>query len=217
MRTEKTYPKYWLFLLLAAATAVLVLVLFTGPVRAHYEAAYSGDVTLHYNGNDNQIYLLSAERNEDGDLITSGSGYVSDEINWVAPQDEQGIIIPDTYSINFLLANTNNARILAAQQQTAKLALVATVGIADPEALVVVLDSGGTSYTGIPAEIKEGSSWYNEFGQGWVYRFYNAAGEELSWILRGGVFAYHEMNLTVVGSSQAAAALTLIATAETSD
>ena len=216
MKTEKTYPKYWLFLLLAAAAA-LILLLFFGPARAHFEAAYSGDITLKYDGNVNQVYLLSANRDQDGELITNDAGYVSEELSWVALQNEQGEEGVGRYSVTFLLANTNKATVLAAQPQTAKLELVATVGIGSPTALEVTLVNGGNSYTAVPTEITEGSTWYNEFGPGWVYRFYNTAGEELSWNLRGGVFAYHEMTLIVSGDNNNDAALPLLATAEISE
>jgi len=80
-----------------------------GPARAHFEAAYSGDITLKYDGNVNQVYLLSANRDEGGELITNDSGYVSEELSWVALQNEQGEEGVGRYSVTFLLANTNKA------------------------------------------------------------------------------------------------------------
>ncbi len=217
MRRENTYPRYWLFLLLGAAAAALALFLLSGSALAHYEESRSGSVTLRYGGNSNQIYLLSAQRDEEGELILSEGGYVLDAGDWVPLQDEQGKDIPNTRSLTFLLANTNHYEVLAAQQQTARLELFATAGVADPSALTVTLEQGGSLYTAIPTPVEEGSTWHKEYGPGWVYRFYNAAGEELFWVLRGGVFAAYEMTLTVAGTSQSPAALTLIASAEPSN
>jgi len=115
------------------------------------------------------------------------------------------------YQLSFLAANGRNARIPCEQDQKVSLAVFATVGVVKPENLTIVLTDGQSSYTAVPFALTEGMADYETYGPGWMYRFYNTAGEELSWPLAGGVFQTREFTLTVTGQSETVTALRLIA------
>ena len=72
-----------------------------------------------------------------------------------------------------------------------------------------MLNDGQNNYTASPFAIIEGMVDYETYGPGWMYRFYNEAGEELSWPFVGGILQTREFTLTVTGQSEAVAALRL--------
>ena len=49
--------------------------------------------------------------------------------------------------------------------------------------------------------IPENTSLYYSFGDGWVFRFLDGEGEELTWILEGGALSCVEMNITMDASA----------------
>ena len=215
MNARKEYVKGWLPLVLSAAVVLLLLVLVVGGTWAHFEAKAEREQTLEYVPVAEQVYILSAEKDPvSGVYIHDASGYLSEPEGWVSLSDENGAAIPDTYALHFLLANSRSAEEAAAQTQTVALTLFATQGVADPAALSILLDDGGSTYMAVPTAVQEGSAWYNTYGPGWTYRFYNEAEEELFWIMQGGVPTFREMTLTVSGAGEEAALLTLIATVQ---
>ena len=215
MNARKEYVKGWLPLVLSAAVVLLLLVLVEGGAWAHFEAKAEHEQTLKYVYNADQVYILSAEKDPvSGVYIHDASGHLPEPEGWVSLIDGNGVVSPDTYALHFLLANSNSADKAAPHTQTAVLTLFATQGVADPAALSIMLDDGGSTYMAVPTEVQEGSAWYNAYGPGWTYRFYNEAEEELSWTMQGGVPTFREMTLTVSGAGEEAALLTLMATVQ---
>lgn len=215
--------------LLLIVMGLFLAVLGIGKTQARYEMALEHELTLEYQGDVGEIYLLSSEKDENGSYITDENGYMWNTGEWEpventeeVPEDEgTGISSEEStasaansYRLNFLISNRRAAKDHCAVDQNASLALFATVGVQLAEDLTIVLTDGQSTYTAIPTPIQEGMMWYEAYGPGWLYRFYNTAGEELSWSLPGSVFALKELSLTVTGQSEKVAALRLVAFAK---
>ena len=76
----------------------------------------------------------------------------------------------------------------------------------------IVLTVGSDDYIAVATEIGKDTNLYTMYGPGWVYKFYNKAGEELSWELSGEKLNYQEMSLKVKNSSSYPVNVSLIAT-----
>lgn len=199
-------------LLLTVCFTLFLASVFVGRTYASYEASLKEELTFGYQGDMGLIYLLSSEKDENGAYAVDENGYFNDPGNWelVETEDEGQA----SYVLSFLLANGRNARIPCESDQKATLALFATVGVQLAEDLTIVLSDGQSAYTAIAAPVTEGMMWYDSYGPGWIYRFYNAAGEELTWPLPGGIFTARELTLTVSGQSEKVAAFRLVAFAQ---
>lgn len=208
---KTAYIKAWQLLLLAAIAVLGILFLTIGGTRAHYESKLEREYSLEYQNLTGNIYLLSNERDAEGNFIRDEDGNLGFLGSWQPMTTPYGTEVQGTYVLEFLLANGRNPEKPTTKVKEVSLGLFSTVGIESPENLVLTLTDGGNTYEAIPMVIQEDSAWYNTYGPGWLYRFYNKAGEELSWTLENDVFAYREMALTVTGTSQNDAALTLIA------
>lgn len=230
MNIEKEYSRRWLPLVMSAAVVLLLLVMVMGSTWAHFEAEIIERTTMRYVYTADEVYILSAEKDAEGAYVTDENGYLKEPEGWVSvtaentsPESaeegavEEGETAEESsgiYALRFLLANGRRVGSSADQTQTIALTVFATQGIADPVLLNITLSDGGSTYTAKPMEVKAGSAWHDAYGPGWTYRFYNAAGEELSWTLQGGVPTFREMTLTVSGAGQADALLTLLATVQ---
>lgn len=83
----------------------------------------------------------------------------------------------------FVLSNYQKGDIAADKPaMTAKVAVLATVGLENPDKLKVTLKKDGQSYAGIAEQVCEGTELYRTFGPGWKYSFYNAQGEEIPFL-----------------------------------
>lgn len=200
---------------------LLILLLFLVTVgvsttQARYEKTMQAELTFQYQNEVGLVYLLSSEKDANGEYVTDTNGDFIPPGSWDVLEDgETGTDggsdtgTTSVYQLSFLAANGKNVDIPCEQDQRVNLAVVATVGVVKPENLMIVLTDGQSSYTAIPFAITEGMADYETYGPGWMYRFYNEAGEELSWPLVGGVFQAREFTLTVTGQSETVAALRL--------
>lgn len=62
-------------------------------------------------------------------------------------------------------------------------------------------------YTATVTRIVQGTSLYNSFGDGWVFRFTDENGRELTWELEGGQFSCITLELILEGSDPAVTTL----------
>lgn len=66
--------------------------------------------------------------------------------------------------------------------------------------LDLLLTSGGTAGINTTAQaIKSGTRLYEEFGEGWLYRFYDSDGNEMTWTLAGGTLSEFRAELFCKG------------------
>lgn len=198
---------------------LLIMLLFLVTVgvstaQARYEKTIQAELTLQYQSEVGLVYLLSSEKDANGEYVTDTNGNFSPPGSWDVLEEGDTGTYSDTettsvYQLSFLAANGRNATIPCEQDQRVNLAVVVTVGVVKPENLMIVLTDGQSSYTAIPFALTEGMIDYETYGPGWMYRFYNETGEELSWPLVGGIFQAREFTLTVTGQSETVAALRL--------
>lgn len=189
----KTATKFQVLLTIIVLLSTFVLV--AGTAWARYESKLSLDLEMDVQLSK-QIYLLS-------DKLTNNGTYevLSD---WTSSKSGE-------YNLDFLLANGIGKDNVCAYDQVASIEIVATAGVEKPENIQLVLSVGANNYTAVATEIEKDSSLYTMYGPGWIYKFYNKAGEELSWKLIGGKFNYQKMSIKVTGSSEYPIGLSLIA------
>lgn len=211
MNKEKEYSKGWLPLVMSAVVVLLLLVMVVGGTWAHFETKAYRFPTLQYAHSEDEIYILSAEKDAEGAYVTDANGKLKKPEGWTTLTDENGMEIPGTYALHFLLANGQRLGASADSTQTVALTVFATQGVADPATLSIALMDNGSTYIAEPTEVQAGSAWHDDYGPGWTYRFYNNAGEELTWTLQGNVSTFREMTLTVSGAGDEPAMLTLLA------
>ena len=115
------------------------------------------------------------------------------------------------YTMEFMLSNGTAEDSFCPYDQRITLSLFATLGLDKPENVTITLTDGWSVYTAECRKVAEGTAWYTRYGPGWVYSFYNEAGEEISWHLTGTRWIEKKMTITVKGESEMPAALSLIA------
>lgn len=81
----------------------------------------------------------------------------------------------------FTLSNYSEADTLEDQPaMMARITVLATVGMEDPDKAGIVLKKDGTSFVGRAEAIREGTELYHSFGPGWCYSFFDSDGTELT-------------------------------------
>lgn len=174
------------------------LCLGNGAAWARYEQSHHAEITFAYQAGEGQIYL---EKLEKPAVVQEGETQAETEPTGIYQQE-------------FELSNGIQEQEAYPYDQDVRLTVFATEGLQDPQNCEVTLQEGGLSYIGKASQIAEGTLFYEQYGAGWLYRFYNEAGEELSWHLPGGMLVHRKMALTVNGSSELPAAMRLIADAK---
>ena len=71
---------------------------------------------------------------------------------------------------------------------------------ADAESLTVMLEAEGKVFVANVYQLSEKTPMFNDRGEGNVYKFLDANGEELSFFLEGGQATQYEMAITVLGA-----------------
>lgn len=150
--------------------------------------------------------------------------------NALMPMRTQWIEEDGAYNLPFLIANGNKADVLAKGSMDVGLQIHASLGIVSPEQIRLTLEtttSSGeaASYIGVAEEIPQGGTVREDFGEGWVYRFFRVlpteseeplfdAADEFRCMLRGGRFEAVQATLTMEGEAAFASFLRLQVTAE---
>lgn len=103
----------------------------------------------------------------------------------------------DQMQIQFAVSNGTSAQEFAQADQQVRLRVIASLGAWSEENTdCLYLTVNNTTYTAAVERITEGSALHTQFGDGWVFRFLDAQGEELSWTLPGGDLRYIPMQLS---------------------
>lgn len=140
--------------LVAATAACLLLccVLLVGRVQAHYESR------------------------KDFSVLPSASATAH---LYLQPVSEKSST--DWERKEFTLSNYSEADTLEDQPaMMARITVLATVGMEDPDKAGIVLKKDGTSFVGRAEAIREGTELYHSFGPGWCYSFFDSDGTELT-------------------------------------
>ena len=207
-----THKKTAYILLSAAAVLIAVsAVIAVGSAFARYRTTSSVALTMNNVYSKNGVWLWSSynenyvQTDEDEDAQPKYNALQS----WTSVSES-------TCNLDFLLTNEGNSGGPAGFNQNAVLEVFVTEGVADPSKLTVTLSTDGGTYTATATQVTEGSTVYNAYGAGWIYRF-TSDGKPLTWYLQGGRTVAISMTLIVAGQSVEPASLSLIATGTPAD
>lgn len=185
-RKRKAWLKFMLMLLLCSVMLILIL----GTAWARYEENVSKEFQMKYQAKTDQIYMKSIELPQNLDVSE------------------------DAYVTAFEISNGTSAEEYCEYSQIAEISLFATIGLENPENYKIVLNDSGQNFEASCTEAVKGTKLYSMYGPGWIYRFYNEAGEELSWMFPGGKHYVRTFTITIEGSSELPTALSIIASAK---
>jgi hypothetical protein len=204
--------------------AVICLVLSLGVTTAHYiveiKPGESGTMTFQYEESWG-LYLYNPEPDADGNfsLLEDGqwtevrtTGEIKESENSENPESsESSEESEETFpvrSLSFLLTNGSGEETHCTYSQRGMVSVIVTG--AGGEDLQMTLTVGGQTYEAKGERIQDGTYMKTQYGEGYVYRFYDGLGEELSWVLSGSSLVRLPMELTVSGQVENSVALRLI-------
>lgn len=202
MNKPKPNISPWYPLILAAMLVIGCLVSSAGVAWARYRAENSDSFYFQAEVPETVcLGVISHDEAADTERFTTG------ENNWT--RDSGGAL-----RLSFAVSNGSSESDCAGNTQRFRIRVVATMGLdvdwSELMTLRVPTDDEGTGYELYYATItpiSKGSRLYSNFGEGWVFRFLDEDGNELSWELEGGQLSYQEMELILTGASPSAATL----------
>ncbi|MBQ7160175.1 MAG: hypothetical protein IJR90_00535 [Clostridia bacterium] len=205
-----------------AAAVLLVLitaVVTSGVAYARYRTRINSasQISMEYAFAPDSIYLLADGRDENGDYthapVADGDGqhYLSPG-DWTMISADRGV-----YQIKMLLSNVKQIGHPVQYSQKGYIEIFATAGIPGADDLIIQLNTEGGVFTASGTAVQEGSSIYEAYGPGWIYRFTNTSGEPITWDLPGGTPVTFPVEITVWGEFDTPGAFTVIATGIPSD
>lgn len=107
--------------------------------------------------------------------------------------------------LDFSISNGKAATDFTQRNQTAVVRLVTGLGIGAPENLTVELtfDQNDRKVTliGQAEKVNDGSLIHQNYGPGWIYRFYDITGSEMAFPLTGGKLSYQNLTVTLTGQT----------------
>ena len=189
-----------------------VLVVSLGSAMARYRTSINNTVTFEVRS-PAQICLgiektFSTEVENDGETQTviTKSFVPEGELIWSDPDGD------GKDQLELAIANGVSDEDFSKRKQQINLRLISSLGAVIPskaEMPITATDlylripsetevSGFVEYKASADTIVEGTSLYNDYGEGWVYTF-SIEEEELSWVLYGGKLDYITMTLVMDG------------------
>ena len=192
MGSQSGKRKAWMRFLTVLLFCSSMLILIFGTAYARFEENARKELQFTYQAESEQIYITTVESNH---------------------ENLSAAISENTQVVEFVLSNGTEKDQHCTYDQIATLEIFATVGVENPQNIMVTLYDGGNTYTGSCSEVVKDSTMYAMYGPGWIYRFYNEAGEEVNWMFSGTQLINRQMFITIEGTSNLPAALNLIASA----
>ncbi len=182
MRSLKYNRAARLNLILTAAVLALTLCIAIPTAYARYEAKTESEMQMKAAGGN--VYMSVSEWKYD------------EESSW--------------HTVDIEIKNFDDNDNICSEDQLAALEVFSTLGIADPAKISLVLIADNTEYTAVPTPVEKNTMYHINYGDGWIFKFYNAAGEELSWTLLGGEASTKTFRLKMIGNAVEPAVLSLI-------
>ncbi len=189
----------WVQFAVAFLLGLGILATVLGTTYARYQIGSSKTLQFQYANGVHQVYVRESENVGMLSTDTTEAGVF-----------KRGRQTKD-YTKEFVLSNGTAEDNFCPYDQKITLSLFATVGLDKPENVTITLTDGWSVYIAECRKVTEGTAWYTRYGPGWVYSFYNEAGEEISWYLTGTRWIEKRMTISVKGESEMPAALSLIA------
>lgn len=171
----------WYSLVLLLALCAGFLAVSTGTAYARYRTELREDVTFEVRQPE-QICL----------------GTVDDK-NAFSTEAPAWKTVGDVTQMQLALANGTSDTECSWMDQKAFVCLVSGPGLWDgaSAAKITLTQPDGSTIQAKATVIAEDTPLYHTYGAGWVYRFYDAEGEELSWELDGGKLSFVSLTVTV--------------------
>ncbi|MDD6297436.1 MAG: hypothetical protein PUB59_05000 [Firmicutes bacterium] len=183
MKTDK--KRYLAALLLLMLTVLMA----TGVAYGHYEAKIQKELNFNVQM-QNAAYLFQG-----GEGVADFVPLDEATNGWTSTE-------PDTAILNFRLSNVPSATAAApAENMYVVLRILVTEGAGN--GLNMVLKVGENEYRATAEAIPEGSTLYQTFGAGWIYRFYGNSAQtaQVELTLAGGERSMLDGTLTVSGKT----------------
>lgn len=93
-------------------------------------------------------------------------------------------------------------RIARLPEMSARVTLLASIGVGDIDNITVTLRTDDREYTGVAHEIAPGSELYRRFGPGWQLFFLDEEGQELTWTFTAGQAKEYRFTVSVRSDHQ---------------
>lgn len=163
-------------------TAMLLLgcvCLLIGSAWARYRYQQTTDL-LFAPKTASQVYLFGTQKN--------GS---------LTPISESFTETANGQKLDFVVSNGESKTQFSLEDQYVQVRLHASLSLGNGDNLSAVLTVGNTTYTAVMRQLDAESPICESFGEGWVYCFLDANGQELRWHLEGGKLSTVKMTLHV--------------------
>lgn len=185
MNRKKLHISTRLQLIVAIVLITGCLVGACGVTFARYRVQQAAD--LLFQAQKNAMVYLGVEQE---------GAFVCQQSAWQETED-------GTMALSFAISNGQSQEVFAQADQTACVRLVASLGAWSAESTgQLILTVGESTYIATAERISEGTALFSEFGEGWIFRFLNDAGEEYTFPLDGGALHYTVMQLTFTDTIQ---------------
>ncbi len=105
-------------------------------------------------------------------------------------------------TLDFFVANGTWEDDFASRDQTFNISLIAGLSADNVKVSLTYTDVSGAHHTasGKREEIVKGSALYASYGEGWIIKFFETDGTELSLSLAGGELSHQDLTLSVSGT-----------------
>ena len=196
MKRRKLHISPALRLGMAVLLLLCCMIVALGVTFARYHNGEKGSLTFRpYK--DSQVCL--GYMDEDS--------FVNAQNDWVQAEEQ--------LQLSFAISYVSSNRKFAPADQVVCLRVVASLGVWNEEmSSPLSLTVGENTYIATPQRIAENSALYTQFGDGWVFRFYDDEENELQWELVGGQFSCIQGLLCVDAAVGDTSLLRLLAVAE---
>lgn len=114
------------------------------------------------------------------------------------------------YTVDAIISNAADRESFCPEDQSALLEVFVSLGIASPDNITMTLTADNIVYTATPTAVEKNSPLYISNGEGWLYKFCNKAGEELSLTLKGGEVSERKVSIKISGETVEPALVRLI-------
>lgn len=119
--------------------------------------------------------------------------------NGYTPLNGDWTVTPEGSELPVIVTNGTGTD-YARYDLTISIRLAATEGIQEGNNLTLTLRTAEKTYTAVPSQIGANTAFYEDFGAGWFYRFFDADGTEATWELEGEKLSEFTATLTCGGT-----------------
>ena len=182
MNQRKSHISPWVTLLLAVVIIGCILAA-TGVSYARYREKETWD--REFSVRENGTVLLG---------IVRDGVFTQEESAWQST--------PSGMQLQFAVSNGKDTSAYQSMDQKIRLRVIGSLGAWSEDSQArLVLTAGQQTYTAEVTRIQEGSALHKTFGDGWIFTFPDAKGDEACWTLPGDTFSYKQMYLSLEGTA----------------